>query len=68
MQIGQDYDTLVLGHWHRYISTRQIIVNGSLCGYNEYAFLGNFPYEPPIQALWITHPDRGITFQMPVYV
>ena len=68
MQVGQDYDTLVLGHWHRYISTRQIIVNGSLCGYNEYAFLGNFPYEPPIQALWLTHPDRGITFQIPIYV
>jgi len=68
MQIGQDYDTLVCGHWHRYISTRQAIVNGSLCGYNEYAFINNFPYEPPIQALWITHPDHGITFQMPVYV
>jgi hypothetical protein len=68
MQIGQDYDTLVCGHWHRYISTRQVIVNGSLCGYNEYAYIGNFPYEPPIQALWITHPDHGITFQMPVYV
>lgn len=68
MQIGLDYDTLVCGHFHRYISTRQNIVNGSLCGYNEYAFLGNFPYEPPIQALWITHPDHGITFQMPVYV
>jgi len=68
MQIGQDYDTLVIGHWHRYISTRQVIVNGSLCGYNEYAYLSNFPYEPPIQALWITHPIRGITFQMPVYV
>ena len=68
MQVGQDYDTLVIGHWHRYISTRQVIVNGSLCGYNEYAFLSNFPYEPPIQALWITHATKGITFQMPVYV
>ncbi len=68
MQIGQDYDTLVIGHWHRYISTRQIIVNGSLCGYNEFAFLNNFPFEVPIQALWITHPSHGITFQIPVYV
>jgi len=68
MQVGQDYDTLVIGHWHRYISTRQVIVNGSLCGYNEYAYISNFPYEPPIQALWITHPDKGITFQMPIYV
>ncbi len=68
MQIGQDYDTLVVGHWHRYISTRQTIVNGSLCGYNEYAYIGNFSYEPPIQALWITNPEHGITFQMPVYV
>jgi predicted phosphodiesterase len=65
-QIGQEYDTLLLGHWHQLIQMQRLVVNGSLCGYNEYANQGNFGFEPPRQALWITHPERGITFQMPV--
>jgi len=45
-----------------------LIVNGSLKGYDEYAFQGNFSYEVPAQALWITHFERGITHQMPIYL
>ena len=67
-QIGQSYDTMILGHWHQLIQMQRLIVNGSLVGYSEYAWDGNFPYEPPRQALWITHPEYGITFQMPVLV
>lgn len=65
-QIGMSYDTLVIGHWHQLIQMQRLIVNGSLIGYNEYAFGNNFGFEPPRQALWITHPGRGITFSMPV--
>lgn len=67
-QIGQDYDTLILGHWHQLIQMQRLIVNGSLKGYDEYAHAGNFGFEAPRQALWITHPQHGITFQMPVNV
>jgi hypothetical protein len=67
-QIGQEYDTMILGHWHQLIQLRRLIVNGSLKGYDEYANNGNFGFEPPQQGLWITHPLYGITFQMPVYV
>lgn len=67
-QIGQEYDTLLMGHWHQLIQLRKLIVNGSLKGYDEYAYANNFPFEPPSQALWITHPDHGITFSMPVYI
>lgn len=66
-QIDMGYDTLVLGHWHQLIQMQRLIVNGSLIGYNEYAYAGNFGFEPPKQALWITHPGRGITFSMPVH-
>lgn len=66
-QIDMEYDTLVLGHWHQLIQMQRLIVNGSLIGYNEYAYAGNFGFEPPKQALWITHPERGITFSMPVH-
>jgi len=65
--IGQDYDTLLCGHWHQYIQLQRLIVNSSLKGLDEYAYQGNFAFEPPSQALWINHPTNGITFRMPVY-
>lgn len=67
-QIGMDYDTMLIGHFHQLMQLRRYIVNGSLVGYNEYAYNNNFGYEPPQQALWITHPEHGITFSMPVRV
>lgn len=65
-QIGQEYDTILMGHWHQDIRLRRLIVNGSLKGYDEYAYSNNFFFEPPSQALWMTHPQHGITFSMPV--
>lgn len=67
-QVGSEYDTLLCGHWHQQMQLRRLIVAGSLKGYDEYAHAGNFPFEPPQQPLWITHPDRGITFSIPVFV
>jgi len=67
-QIAMDYDTMLLGHWHQYIHLTRLIVNGSLKGYDEYAYNNNFGFEAPQQALWITHPRHGITYRSPVYV
>lgn len=67
-QIDQEYDTMLLGHWHQLIQLQRLIVNGSLKGYDEYAYANNFGYEPPRQALWITHPNHGITFSCAVNV
>lgn len=67
-RISQDYDVQVMGHWHNYIHTEDWIVNGSVKGYDEYAHAGNFDPQPPIQALWVTHPKYGMTFRMPVYL
>lgn len=67
-QIDLEYDTMICGHWHQYIHLTRLIVNGSLKGYDEYAYAGNFGFEPPQQALWLTHPKYGITYRMPVYV
>lgn len=65
-QIGMPYDTLLLCHFHQLIQMQRLIVNGSLVGYNEYAFNNGFGFEVPRQALWLTHPKYGITIQMPV--
>ena len=67
-QIDMEYDTMLLGHFHQYIHHGRFIINGSLKGLDEYAYNNNFGFEPPQQALWITHPKHGQTFRMPVYV
>lgn len=67
-QIDQPYDTMILGHFHQYLHHGRVIVNGSLKGYDEYAFDEGFGFEQPQQALWLTHPKYGITYRMPVYV
>jgi len=67
-QVDMDYDTMIIGHWHQYIHHSRVIVNGSLKGYDEYAYNNNFGFETPCQALWLTHPKYGITYRMPVYV
>jgi hypothetical protein len=64
--VNQDFDVMILGHWHQYIHTETIIVNGSMKGYDEYAAQYNFGFEPPRQALWMTHPRYGVTYRMPV--
>lgn len=55
---NQSYDYLVMGHWHQLMSARGVIINGSLKGYDEYAFNKNFDYEPPQQAFWLTSAER----------
>jgi hypothetical protein len=64
--VDQAYDVMMCGHWHQYIHVERLIVNGSMKGYDEYAYQGNFGYEPPRQGLWLTHPRYGITYRMPV--
>lgn len=67
-QIDRSYDTLVMGHYHQWTVVPGVIVNGSLKGYDAYAYSHGFPYEPPRQAMWLTHPKWGITCHWPVYV
>ena len=66
-QVDMEFDTQIMGHWHQYIHHSRVIVNGSLKGYDEYAYSNNFGFERPQQALWLTHPSYGITYRMPVY-
>ncbi len=68
-QIGRDFDTLLIGHWHQYITLPGLIVNNSLKGYDEFAHLVlRAPYSRPSQALWFTHPEHGLTAHWQVYL
>lgn len=68
MAINKPYDYLMMGHFHQMLFVKGIIVNGSLKGYDEYAFQNNFEFELPIQSLWITSPVWGITSRWPIYL
>ena len=66
---GRPYDVMVIGHWHQHLwlPSKGMIVGGTMKGYDEYAYLGNFDYEPANQALWLTTPEHGITFPVQVF-
>lgn len=68
-QIDRDFDTLVMGHWHQYITLPGLIVNNAVKGYDEYAHLMlRAKYSRPSQALWFNHPEHGITAHWQVYL
>lgn len=64
--VNAPYDLMVLGHWHQLTFGPQFVMNGSLKGYDEFAFTSNFGFEPPQQALWLMTPEHGKTWTAPI--
>lgn len=56
-----------MGHWHQYLPMGQMTVNGSLKGYDEYAFGSNFSYEPAQQVFAVITPEHNVTMQMAIF-
>jgi hypothetical protein len=67
LAVGSSFSTLWLGHWHQYLPSPALVVNGSMKGYDEYAFVNNFAFEQPQQALAVVTSHRGIVLQAPVF-
>ena len=67
-RLGQSYEWLIMGHWHQLIFGNGIIVNGSLIGFNEYAFNANLDFDKPRQAFFLVDPEHGITINAPIHV
>ena len=67
-RMKQSYEWLIMGHWHQLIFSNGIIVNGSMIGYNEYAFTKNLDYDPPKQAFFLVDPKHGVTISAPIHV
>lgn len=63
-----EYDWQLIGHWHHRISAPGFIVGGCLKGFDEYARSIGVDYVPPSQELLVITPERGVTFQVPVWV
>ena len=67
-QAGNPWDVMCCGHFHSSYFLDDLIVGGSVIGYNEYAHAGNLPVEDARASLWLTTPERGITTYMPVHL
>jgi len=68
-QIDQDFDTIMMGHWHQEIVLPGLIVNPTLKGYDEFArSVLRAPYSRAAQLLWFTHPEHGITSRWTIYL
>lgn len=65
--LDRSFDYMCLGHFHQLTWGNGFCVNGSLKGYDEYAYDHNFEYEKAQQAFWIVTPEHGITMQMPIF-
>jgi len=66
--VKRNYDYMVMGHWHQLAFVKGLIINGSVKGYDEYAFVSNFGFEHPRQAFWVTDPRHGVTITAPIHV
>lgn len=64
---GESFDLMICGHWHQLVYGPDFIVNGSLKGYDEYAAVSNFAFEPPQQAAWLMVPGHGKTWTAPIW-
>lgn len=65
---GRYWNKIVLGHFHQSYFLKEIIVGGSVCGYDEHASDNNYAPEPAEAALWLNTPERGVTGYMPVHL
>jgi len=66
--MGQDYDFLCFGHWHARKELGGIWANGSVKGYDEFAFDFGFPFESPQQQLNVMRPDGRIVYPLPIFL
>lgn len=64
---GKSFDYMLCGHFHKYGTVDNVIVNGSLKGYDEWVYKNNFSLEAPMQALWVTHPHERFLRHIPIY-
>jgi hypothetical protein len=63
---GAQFDTLLVCDKHQYSSLPGATVNGSLCGYGEFADGRHYRPEPPQLAFWVNTPENGPSFHLPV--
>ena len=56
----EDFDKVVMGHFHEPIETEQFLVTGSWKGGDEYSIGKLYKSNRPSQTLLYVHPDNGV--------
>ena len=67
MKKTYEFDQWWCGHWHHLASYRGIRVNGTGKGYDEYAALFNFDFQPPMQDFFLIAPRAGVIASWPIH-
>lgn len=60
-------DKIYIGHFHSCISIPNVVVNGSIIGYNTYALTNGFSYEKPAQMYEVYDSNIGLTNTRCIY-
>lgn len=68
VELDRPFDTIVMGHWHQITMKPNLLVNGALKGYDEYAYDERFLPEPASQLFWMTTPEHGPSMFIPIHV
>lgn len=64
--IEADYN--LMGHYHNWsFPNKKTTLNGSLKGFDTYAYNNGFSYEPPIQSFQLVDKNRGVTIRCPIF-
>jgi hypothetical protein len=58
----------VVGHWHQRICLPDLMVNGSLIGFNSYAQDIGASFEAPVQSMRMLEPKRWCSSDIPLWV
>ena len=61
-------DLTCMGHWHQRICLPNLLVNGSLIGYNSFAMSKGFSFESPSQSMRMLDSKRWTGADIPLYV
>jgi len=57
-----------IAHWHTAIAIKEVIINGSVVGYDSYAMSFGFDYEEPQQQLVFLNKKHGVILHVPIYL
>lgn len=61
-------DVSYMGHFHTFLAHPHAILNGSVCGFTEYAQNRKCPFQEPQQAFTIVDSHRGLRDVTPLWV
>lgn len=61
-------DKAFIGHWHNQSFLRDVIVNGSVKGWDSFALALGMPYEEPMQSFCILNEKKGFKIYIPIFL